>query len=435
MAHEPTLLAPTTPEPRAQHVLGAAFAGALFADRFSILRFGLGFMLALHFAERLGELQDYLVHGGLFDAQLIEPIAGRGLPWGQLLPRVPELAQLTWFGAAALLSLALALGRSQRICAAALLAISVETYWATYPATVLDDQMVNLTLLWLALVPLDTKGPGAFARAVIGAQLAVLLLFLMVLPEKRVVHGPFYPALLLMTVAGYLSPWTWARIAALAPAALVHSAFYAETRMAFTSVALCACTAMFLLPARSEPHAPNSEARPALAARGRRLEWGETLGACLLLVSLLGAASSAAGWTGPWHATRRLLSDLGLAPPAAHLLASEPVLAARVESEVADGEATRVLELDVGSPRQQALIALSAAAELAPLSNLRQRLAARHAAAFCRHFASYAGSAQFVVERARGEALQIAWLSCLGGQHTEPIVVLLEATRASEQTP
>jgi len=430
MAHEPSLLAPTTAEPRAEHVFDAAFGGTLFAARFRILRLGLGVMLALHFVQRLVELRDYLGRGGLFDAQLIEPIAGRGLPWGQLLPRLPELAPLAWFGAAALLSLALALGFAQRICAAVLLAASIETYWATYPATVIDDQMVNLTLLWLALVPLHTKGPGAVARAVVGAQLSVLLLFLMVLPEKRIVHGPFYTALLLVMVAGFMSPWNWARIAALVPAALAHLSFYSETRMAFTSAALFACTALFFLPTRCEPRVPGSVARRSL-----RLEWGETVGTCILLVSLLGAVSSAAGWTRPWHATRRILSDLGLAPPATRLLAGEPVLAARVESEAASGEATRVLELDVESRRQRALIELSAAAELAPLDNLRQRLVERHATAFCQHFSSYAGSAQFVVESARGEARQVAWLSCLGGQRAEPLVVLLEATRATEQTP
>ena len=196
--------------------------------------------------------------------------------------------------------------------------------------------------------------------------------------------------------------------------------------MAFTSVVLFACTALFLLPTRSEPNPPGS--------RKLRLEWGETVGACILLVFLLEAASSTAGWTRPWHATRRVLSDLGLAPPAAQLLASEPVLAARVESEAANGEATRVLELDSESPRQRALLELSARAELAPLGELRQRLAEHHASAFCRHFSSYTGSAQLVIETAR-EARQLAWLSCLAGQSAAPIVVLLEATRTSAEAP
>lgn len=407
--------------------LRAAFA---VDARFRILRLGFGVMLAVHFAQRLLELRDYLGRGGLFDAQLIEPIAGRGLPWGQLLPKLPELAQLAWFSAAAVLALALALGRSQRVFAAVLLALSVETYWATYPASVLDDQMVNLTLLWLALVPLDTRPGRAVAAAVLGAQLAVLLLFLMVLPEKRVVHGPFYTALLLLAVAGFMSPWTWGRRAALVPAALAHLAFYAETRMAFTSLALFACTALFLLPPRTEFPATGS-----LARRNLRLEWGETVGACLVVVYLLGAVSSAAGWTRPWHATRRVLSDLGLAPPAAQLLASEPVLAARVESEAANGEGTRVLDLDVASPRQRALIELSAAPDLASLGHLRQRLAEQHATAFCRRFPSYTGSAQLMVDTARGELRQLAWLSCVGGQRAEPIVVLLEAARPSPETP
>lgn len=411
--------------------------------RFRILRIGLGIMLAVHFVRRSIELSGYLDRGGLFDARLIEPIAGRGLPWGQILPKLPELAQTAWFGAAALLSLTLALGPYQRVRAAVLLALSVETYWATYPATVLDDQMVNLTLIWLALVPLDTGpgpdpsasahgAPGAVAAAVLGAQLAVLLVFFMVIPEKRVVHGPFYPMLLLLTTAGLLAPWNWARIAALVPAAAAHLLFYAETRMAFTSAVLFACTALFSLPHRCQPRTHGAS---GLGHQSLRLEWGETVGACLLIVYLLGAASSAAGWTLPWHATRRLLCDLGLAPPAARLLASGEIRAARVETELANGEKRRVLELDVENPRQRTLIQLSATNEFAALSTLKQQLAERHAIAFCRHFSGYAGSAELVVDTAHSETRELAWLSCPESQRAEPTVVLLEAAPEPQQTP
>jgi hypothetical protein len=134
-------------EPRAS-VSWFTDRGALPVDLFRVLA---GLVLTVHFARQLSTVPALLGPEGLYDPTLINQIGGQ-VVWGRVFGMLPQVGVVFWFGISTLLAALVTIGWRPRLCAALLLVLSVEAFWGLFPATVFEDRIANLILLWLVLL-------------------------------------------------------------------------------------------------------------------------------------------------------------------------------------------------------------------------------------------------------------------------------------------
>lgn len=395
------------------------------------LRGLLGLLLLVHFSEQAIMLPSLLNDEGIFHPGLIELTAGFGSPWGRVFATLSAEEIRLWFSVCALLSAFIAIGWRSRLCALGVLVLSIEAYWGMYPAAVRDDQMANAALLWLLLLPsgglaqlwrvgrgLAGEGgivgwqPGPLPRGtlvVLGAQLLVLELSFLVIPQYRRGEGLFCLGGLLTIAAARCWPFRFSRHLSLLLAAGLHLAFFLDSHLLVTSLGLFAATAVVLLAQ------PEQRERPAPA-----LDAGLAVAGLLSFMLAFCSVASAARWERAFQVSARIIADVGMAPPAAVVLGSD-VTAARVESSAADGGSgpRQVLRLQ---DRDRALLGVAVAVEAQELGELRARMVGGLAQRFCQRFSSYSGSARLLAETRR-QVLPLAWLSCSVGQVSDLVLL------------
>jgi hypothetical protein len=314
----------------------------------------------------------------------------------------------------------------------------VEAFWGLFPATVLEDRIVNLVLLWLALLPtghtlqlwrvrvgqafVDTwrdwqsqRVPGP-AIAAFGCQLVLIYSLIALGLASLLVSGPWISGVVLGVVAGLIAPWRFGRVLALVLWGALHWHFYSQTGLLVVSVALYAATLVLLLKSRTVV----LEASP-----GIRVSPSAILGGTLVAVLGLNLVAAALQLTGPWRSTGRVLADLGVSPTSASLLGDVRVVALRVQSDEEGPSHRAAYAVSLTNAREQVLAGLFAAEAASSLETVRARIARRHADRFCQLNPTFRGTAQLLLERSDGVVTPAAWLSCSADAGPAQKVVVL----------
>jgi len=118
-----------------------------------VFRIAAGSALCAHFALHFAQTVELLAFAGVYDAT----IAGLPVEPGWLGSGLAPWTLRCVFGAGMLCAAAVALGIAARVAAGLLYALCVLTYAAIFPVAGLDDQLANLSALFLVLLPVGTR--------------------------------------------------------------------------------------------------------------------------------------------------------------------------------------------------------------------------------------------------------------------------------------
>jgi hypothetical protein len=160
--------------------------------------------------------------------------------------------------------------------------LSVDAFWGLFPATVLEDRIANLILLWLVLLRTGhtlqlwrVRFGRAFADtwrdwqsqwvpgptiATFGCQLVLTYILIALGSARLLASAPWISGVLLGVVAGLVAPWRFGRVLALVLWGALHWIFYSQTGLLIVSVVLYAATLVML--SRSRTAVP--EASPGI---------------------------------------------------------------------------------------------------------------------------------------------------------------------------
>ncbi len=130
-------------------------AAPVYALPLDLLRIGGGAVLFVYFCHAWRQASDFSAPDGLIDhrlcARLFPPTR-----WSLFQPGMPGWAPRAAFGCACLASLAVVAGFHPRAAAAFLFVVAASTYRWNVLVAYLDDCLVHVLCLWLALLPVGT---------------------------------------------------------------------------------------------------------------------------------------------------------------------------------------------------------------------------------------------------------------------------------------
>lgn len=130
-------------------------AAPVYALPLDLLRIGGGTVLFVYFCHAWRQARDFSAPGGLIDhrlcARLFPPTR-----WSLFQPGMPGWAPRAAFACACLASLAVVAGFHPRAAAALLFVVAASTYRWNVLVAYLDDCLVHVLCLWLALLPVGT---------------------------------------------------------------------------------------------------------------------------------------------------------------------------------------------------------------------------------------------------------------------------------------